>query len=51
VLIKGFKAALEEAIAAGDPAAITALSQELDASTNELAAAVTENTPSTSARR
>lgn len=50
VLIKGFKAALDEAIAAGDPAALTALSQELDTTTNELAAAVTENTPA-SARR
>lgn len=45
VLIKGFKAALDEAIAAGDPAALTALSTELDTSTNALAAAVSENTP------
>lgn len=50
VLIKGFKTALDEAIAAGDPAALTALSAELDASTNELAAAVSENTPAAKQR-
>lgn len=44
-LLQGLKAKLDEAIASGDPAALTALSAELDAKTNALAAAVQENTP------
>lgn len=43
-LIKGFKQKLDDAIAAGNPAKLTELSTELDASSNELAAAVAENT-------
>lgn len=50
-LIKGFKTALDEAIAAGNPEALTALSAELDATTNELATAVSENTPASTAKR
>ncbi len=43
LLLQGLKAALD---AAGtDPAALAALSAELDANTNALAAAVTTNTP------
>jgi hypothetical protein len=45
VLIKGIKSALDEAIAAGSVEALTRLSAELDSSTNELAAAISENTP------
>ncbi len=45
VLLKGLKDKLDEAIASGDPAALKALSDELDANTNALAAAVTANTP------
>lgn len=44
-LLNGLKAKLDEAIASGDPAALTALSNELDASSNALAAAVAANTP------
>lgn len=44
-LIKGFKQRLDDAIAAGNPAKLQELSTELDTSTNELAAAVAENTP------
>lgn len=42
-LIRGFKAALDAAIAAGNPAALTALSDSLDTKTNELAQAITDN--------
>lgn len=42
-LIKGLKAKLDAAI--GDPQALKALSDELDAKTNELSAAIVENTP------
>lgn len=42
-LIKGFKQALDEAIAANDPAALTALSDSLDAGQQELAQAIAEN--------
>jgi hypothetical protein len=44
-LIQGLKTALDEAIASGNPAALTALSAELDAKQAELAAAITANTP------
>jgi hypothetical protein len=44
VLLRGIKAALDAAIAAGDPAALTELSNSLGASTDQLAAAVAENT-------
>jgi len=44
-LITGLKTKLDEAIAAGDPAALTALSAELDAKQAELAAAIAANTP------
>ena len=44
-LIEGLKAKLDEAIATGDPAALQALSDELDTQGNALAAAVTANTP------
>lgn len=44
-LIVGLKAALDAAIASGDPAALTALSAELDAKQQELAAAISANTP------
>lgn len=42
--IQGIKAALDAAIAANDPAALTALSTELGAKDQELAAAITANT-------
>lgn len=45
VLIHGFKAQLDAAIASGDPAALTALSDTLAANDSELAAAVAANTP------
>ena len=44
-LIQGIKAKLDEALANGDLAAVQALADELDTSTNELAAAVAANTP------
>ena len=44
-LIQGIKAALDAAIAAGDPAALTALSDTLGAQDDALAAAVAANTP------
>jgi actin-like ATPase involved in cell morphogenesis len=44
-LLQGLKAQLDEAIASGDPAALQALSKDLDAKTHQLAAAVAENTP------
>lgn len=43
-LLSGLSAALREAIAANDPAALTDLANRLDAQTNELAAAVAANT-------
>lgn len=43
VLIQGFKAALDAAIAAGNPAALEALSDSLDEGQAELAAAVAAN--------
>lgn len=45
VLLKGLKAKLDEAIANNNMPAVQALSDSLGASTSELAAAVTENTP------
>ena len=44
-LLVGIKAALDAAIASGDPNRILALSAELGTSTNALAAAVAANTP------
>jgi uncharacterized small protein (DUF1192 family) len=44
-LLRGIKAKLDAAIAAGDPAALQALSDTLGSSTDSLAAAITENTP------
>lgn len=44
-LIVGLKQKLDEAIASGDPAALAALSADLDASATALADAVTANTP------
>ena len=44
-LLNGLKAALDAAIASGDPAALAALSADIDAQTAALAAAVTANTP------
>jgi hypothetical protein len=44
-LLNGLKAKLDEAIASGDPAQLTALSNELDAVGGSLAAAVAANTP------
>ena len=44
-LLRGIKAKLDDAIASGDPARVQALADSLGASTDELAAAVIENTP------
>jgi len=44
-LIQGLAQQLKDAIAAGDPAALTALANELSASAASLADAITENTP------
>ena len=44
-LLDGLNQKLKDAIASGDPAQIQALSDELDASTNPLAEAITRNTP------
>lgn len=44
-LLNGIKARLDQAIAANDPAALQALSDRLGAQTDELAAAITLNTP------
>lgn len=44
-LLRGLKEALDAAIASGDPAALAALSAELDTKTNALAAAISANTP------
>jgi hypothetical protein len=45
VLIQGIAQKLADAIAAGNPAAITALQAQLSASADALAAAVVANTP------
>ncbi len=45
VLLKGLKAALDAAIASGDPAALQALSASLESNTKTLSDAVTANTP------
>lgn len=45
VLLNGLKAKLDAAIAAGDPAALKALSDSLGAESQKLADAVTANTP------
>lgn len=44
-LIQGLKAALDAAIASGDPAALQALSDELGTSDQALSDAITANTP------
>lgn len=44
-LLNGLKARLDEAIANGDMSQVQALSDELSANTDQLAAAVTANTP------
>lgn len=44
-LIQGIKAALDAAIASGDPAALAQLSADLAAKDQELAAAIAANTP------
>jgi hypothetical protein len=46
-LINGLKKKLDDAIASGDPAALTALSAELGAQDQALADAVAANTPPT----
>lgn len=43
VLIEGFAQALKDAIAKNDPAALTALANDLDTNTNDLAAAIAAN--------
>ena len=48
-LLQGLKAALDEALASGDPAAIQAVVDQLDAQTQSLADAVAANTPTTPA--
>jgi len=45
--LNGLKAALDAAIASGDPAALTALSTDIGNQTTALANAVTSNTPAT----
>ena len=45
LLIQGIAKQLADAIAAGNPAALTALSAELNAKADSLAAAVSANTP------
>lgn len=47
VLIQGIAKQLADAIAAGDPAALTALQVQLDKSATDLAAAITANTTPT----
>ena len=44
-LLNGLKAALDAAIASGDPAALQALSADIGNQTTALAAAITANTP------
>ena len=48
-LLKGLKDALDAAIAAGDPAALTALSADIGAKTKALSDAVAANTPTSAA--
>ncbi len=45
VLLNGLKSKLDAAIAAGDPAALKALSDSLGTESDKLAAAVVANTP------
>ncbi len=45
VLIQGIAQQLKDALAAGDPAALTALQAQLEKSAGDLAAAITANTP------
>ncbi len=45
VLLQGLKAALDAAIASGNPAALTALSADIGAKTKALSDAVVANTP------
>ena len=47
-LLNGLKAALDVAIASGDPAALQALSADITAQTTALSSAVASNTPPTS---
>ena len=47
-LLQGLKAALDAAIATGNPAALTALSTQIGAKTDALAAAIVANTPAAS---
>lgn len=44
-LLTGLKAALDQAIASGDPAAIQAVADTLGSESDKLAAAVAANTP------
>lgn len=44
-LIQGIAQQLKDAIAAGDPAALTTLAAQLDTSARDLAAAIAANTP------
>lgn len=44
-LLNGLKVALDQAIASNDPTAIQALSDRLGAQSEELAAAISANTP------
>ena len=44
-LLTGLKAALDEAIASGDMSAVQSLSDRLSAQTEELASAISANTP------
>lgn len=44
-LLQGLKTALDQALAANDPALLQAISDELGAKTAELASAVSANTP------
>lgn len=46
-LLQGLKQKLDDAIASGDPAALTQLSADLGSETTRLADAVSANTPAT----
>lgn len=46
-LLQGLKTQLDDAIASGNPAALTALSADIGAQTTALAKAITDNTPAT----
>lgn len=48
-LLQGLKAALDAAIAAGDPAALTALSADIGTRTRALSDAIVANTPAAAA--